>query len=154
MDCTNTLISHAIFQVQEQYVNPCVLYAGSVAVARVKVCGSSEAQRLQDLASERCSMPYRAPELFQVESYCMVDERTDIWVNSDCITSNETGATPPTMSRIITWLAFSHCMWCGCVRRTYLACNIVVPQYPWVIRSKIYRGYVIPWIIPNTIYKT
>jgi len=25
-------------------------------------------------------MPYRAPELFNVESYCMVDERTDIWV--------------------------------------------------------------------------
>lgn len=64
-------------------------------MARVKVCGSSEAQHLQDLASERCSMPYRAPELFNVESYCMVDERTDIWVNSDCITSNETGATPP-----------------------------------------------------------
>jgi len=53
-------------------------------VARVKVCGSSEAQHLQDLASERCSMPYRAPELFNVESYCMIDERTDIWVNSDC----------------------------------------------------------------------
>ena len=58
-------------------------------MARVKVCSSSEAQRLQDFASERCSMPYRAPELFNVESYCMVDERTDIWVKSDCITSNE-----------------------------------------------------------------
>jgi hypothetical protein len=55
-------------------------------VARVKVCGSSEAQQLQDFASERCSMSYRAPELFNVESYCMIDERTDIWVNSDCIT--------------------------------------------------------------------
>lgn len=58
-------------------------------MARVKICGSSEAQRLQDLASERCSMPYRAPELFNVESYCMVDERTDIWVNSDFIMRNE-----------------------------------------------------------------
>lgn len=57
-------------------------------MARIKVCGSSEAQHLQDVASERCSMPYRAPELFNVESYCMIDERTDIWVNSDCITSN------------------------------------------------------------------
>jgi hypothetical protein len=34
-------------------------------------------------------MPYRAPELFNVESYCMIDERTDIWVNSDSIISNE-----------------------------------------------------------------
>lgn len=54
---------------------------GSVALARVKVCGTQAAQTLQDIASERCSMPYRAPELFNVESYCMIDERTDIWVN-------------------------------------------------------------------------
>lgn len=51
-----------------------------MAPARVKVCGAHEAQTLQDIAAERCSMPYRAPELFNVESYCMIDERTDIWV--------------------------------------------------------------------------
>ncbi|KAJ8935802.1 hypothetical protein NQ318_023354 [Aromia moschata] len=28
---------------------------------------------------ERCSMTYRAPELFHVESYCVIDQRTDIW---------------------------------------------------------------------------
>ena len=48
--------------------------------ARVQVCGSQDAQKLQDLAAERCSMPYRAPELFNVESYCVIDERTDVWV--------------------------------------------------------------------------
>lgn len=58
---------------------PVIMDLGSVAPACVKVCGSTEAQRLQDLASERCSMPYRAPELFNVESYCMIDQRTDIW---------------------------------------------------------------------------
>ncbi|GLH02694.1 Mitogen-activated protein kinase kinase kinase [Gryllus bimaculatus] len=58
---------------------PIIMDLGSVAVARVKICGSSEAQHLQDEASEKCSMPYRAPELFNVESYCMIDERTDIW---------------------------------------------------------------------------
>jgi hypothetical protein len=26
-------------------------------------------------------MTYRAPELFHVESYCVIDQRTDIWVN-------------------------------------------------------------------------
>lgn len=36
-----------------------VLILGSVAPARVQVCGSHEAQKLQDLAAERCSMPYR-----------------------------------------------------------------------------------------------
>lgn len=58
---------------------PIIMDLGSVAPARIKICGSQAAQTLQDLAAERCSMPYRAPELFNVESYCMVDERTDIW---------------------------------------------------------------------------
>lgn len=52
---------------------------GSCTEAREQICGQSEAQRLQDLAEERCSMTYRAPELFNVQSYCMIDERTDIW---------------------------------------------------------------------------
>jgi hypothetical protein len=30
--------------------------------------------------------------------------------------------------------------------------NTVLPPYPWVIRSKTYRGYVKPRIIPNAIY--
>ncbi|KAK3932870.1 Serine/threonine-protein kinase 16 [Frankliniella fusca] len=59
--------------------NPIIMDLGSVARARVKITGSSEAQKLQDLAAERCSMPYRAPELWNVESYCVIDERTDIW---------------------------------------------------------------------------
>lgn len=35
---------------------------------------------LKDEAAERCSMFYRAPELFNVEVGSSVDERTDIWV--------------------------------------------------------------------------
>ncbi|XP_058794085.1 serine/threonine-protein kinase 16 isoform X2 [Phymastichus coffea] len=60
-------------------MKPVIMDLGSVTPARVKVCGNQAAQSLQELAAERCSMPYRAPELFNVESYCMVDERTDIW---------------------------------------------------------------------------
>lgn len=58
---------------------PIIMDLGSVAPAGVKICGTNEAQQLQDLASERCSMPYKAPELFNVDSYCMIDQRTDIW---------------------------------------------------------------------------
>ncbi|XP_034945469.1 serine/threonine-protein kinase 16 [Chelonus insularis] len=58
---------------------PIIMDLGSVAPARVKICGAQEAQTLEDFAAERCSMPYRAPELFNVENYCMIDERTDIW---------------------------------------------------------------------------
>lgn len=37
---------------------------------------------LQDWAAQKCTISYRAPELFNVESHCIVDERTDIWVSS------------------------------------------------------------------------
>lgn len=60
--------------------SPVLMDLGSVAPAKVQVCGSQDAQKLQDLAAERCSMPYRAPELFNVKSFCVIDERTDIWV--------------------------------------------------------------------------
>ena len=61
---------------------PVLMDLGSVESARVKISTHSEAQYLQDLAAERCSMPYRPPELFQVDSKCHIDERTDIWVSS------------------------------------------------------------------------
>jgi serine/threonine kinase 16 len=35
---------------------------------------------LQDIASEHSSMPYRAPELFDVKTGKMLDEKVDIWV--------------------------------------------------------------------------
>lgn len=36
---------------------------------------------VQDWAAQRCTISYRAPELFNVESHCIIDERTDIWVS-------------------------------------------------------------------------
>lgn len=65
----------------------CWVFSGSAANARVEISNISDAQNLQDLAAERCSMPYRAPELFNVENHSTIDERTDIWVNVVC-TSN------------------------------------------------------------------
>uniref|UniRef100_A0A0K8TRE1 non-specific serine/threonine protein kinase n=1 Tax=Tabanus bromius TaxID=304241 RepID=A0A0K8TRE1_TABBR len=58
---------------------PIIVDMGSATEARVQICGQQDAQRLQELAEERCSIVYRAPELFSVQSYCMIDERTDIW---------------------------------------------------------------------------
>lgn len=64
------------------FVNNLQTLLGSMSTAKVQLCGSQDAQKLQDLAAERCSMPYRAPELFHVESYCIIDQRTDIWVRN------------------------------------------------------------------------
>ena len=54
--------------------------AGSAAPACVEIANYNAAQRLQDDAAERCSMTYRAPELFNVQSPSVIDSRTDIWV--------------------------------------------------------------------------
>lgn len=59
--------------------SPVIVDLGSVAAASVKISGGSAAQRLQDNVNERCTMPYRAPELFNIETYCMIDQRIDIW---------------------------------------------------------------------------
>ena len=45
-----------------------------------QVRGSREAMTVQDWAAQRCTISYRAPELFNVESHCIIDARTDIWV--------------------------------------------------------------------------
>ncbi|XP_030747371.1 serine/threonine-protein kinase 16 isoform X2 [Sitophilus oryzae] len=60
-------------------MDPILMDLGSCTTAKVQICGVQDAQKLQDLAAERCSMTYRAPELFHVESYCVIDQRTDIW---------------------------------------------------------------------------
>lgn len=46
----------------------------------IQVKGTREAMTIQDWAAQRCTISYRAPELFNVESHCIIDERTDIWV--------------------------------------------------------------------------
>lgn len=58
---------------------PVVMDLGSATRGRVHVGNLREATALQDLAAERCSMLFRPPELFTVETNSNIDERTDIW---------------------------------------------------------------------------
>lgn len=58
---------------------------GSMGRARFDINKTSEAIALQDLAAEKCSMPYKAPELFNVESHTSIDERIDIWSLGCCL---------------------------------------------------------------------
>nr|XP_020464025.1 serine/threonine-protein kinase 16 [Monopterus albus] len=58
---------------------PVLMDLGSMNRARIEVRGTREAMAIQDWAAQRCTISYRAPELFSVESYCIIDERTDIW---------------------------------------------------------------------------
>ncbi|XP_006008957.1 serine/threonine-protein kinase 16 [Latimeria chalumnae] len=63
----------------EEDDKPLLMDLGSMNKSRIEVKGSREAMTVQDWASERCTISYRAPELFTVESHCVIDERTDIW---------------------------------------------------------------------------
>nr|XP_025046806.1 serine/threonine-protein kinase 16 isoform X2 [Pelodiscus sinensis] len=58
---------------------PVLMDLGSMNRARIEVKGSRQAMAVQDWAAQRCTISYRAPELFTVESDCVIDERTDIW---------------------------------------------------------------------------
>ena len=58
---------------------PVLMDFGSTAIARKKINTRQEALLLQEDAAQNCSMPYRAPELFDVPSSCDIDERTDVW---------------------------------------------------------------------------
>ncbi|KTG35587.1 hypothetical protein cypCar_00039323 [Cyprinus carpio] len=59
--------------------HPFLMDLGSMNKAKIEVRGSREAMTVQDWAAQRCTISYRAPELFNVESHCIIDERTDIW---------------------------------------------------------------------------
>nr|XP_027318137.2 serine/threonine-protein kinase 16 [Anas platyrhynchos] len=58
---------------------PVLMDLGSMNRARIEVNSSREAMAVQDWAAQRCTISYRAPELFTVPSQCVIDERTDIW---------------------------------------------------------------------------
>ncbi|ODO11615.1 hypothetical protein I350_00397 [Cryptococcus amylolentus CBS 6273] len=58
---------------------PVLMDFGSTIKARIMVNTRQEALLEQDIASEHSSMPYRAPELFDVKTGKMLDEKCDIW---------------------------------------------------------------------------
>ncbi|KAI9290283.1 other/NAK protein kinase [Umbelopsis sp. AD052] len=58
---------------------PILMDFGSVARARVNITNRQMAIAQQDLAAQQCSMPYRAPELFDVKTDSVLDEKVDVW---------------------------------------------------------------------------
>lgn len=52
---------------------------GSAKPAKIDIVDRKSAMAQQDDAAENCSMPYRAPELFDVKSGSILNEKVDIW---------------------------------------------------------------------------
>src|ERR1041384_8490828 len=58
---------------------PILMDLGSVANSPIPITSRSLALAVQDTAAEHSTMPYRAPELFDVKTGSVIDTKVDIW---------------------------------------------------------------------------
>lgn len=59
--------------------NPILMDLGSLAPSPIAITSRSLALAVQDTAAEHSTMPYRAPELFDVKTGSIIDTKVDIW---------------------------------------------------------------------------
>ncbi|KAK1780714.1 kinase-like domain-containing protein [Copromyces sp. CBS 386.78] len=59
--------------------DPILMDLGSIAVSPLPITSRSLAIATQDTAAEHSTMPYRAPELFDVKTGTVIDTKVDIW---------------------------------------------------------------------------
>ncbi|KAI0432989.1 serine/threonine protein kinase/TGF-beta stimulated factor [Xylaria sp. FL1042] len=58
---------------------PIIMDLGSIADSPIAITSRSLAIATQDIAAEHSTMPYRAPELFDVKTGTIIDTKVDIW---------------------------------------------------------------------------
>ncbi|KAI1382226.1 kinase-like protein [Hypoxylon crocopeplum] len=58
---------------------PIIMDLGSIAESPIAITTRSLAIATQDIAAEHSTMPYRAPELFDVKTGTIIDTKVDIW---------------------------------------------------------------------------
>lgn len=58
---------------------PILMDLGSLASSPIAITSRSLALQVQDTAAEHSTMPYRAPELFDVKTGSIIDTKVDIW---------------------------------------------------------------------------
>jgi len=58
---------------------PILMDLGSIAPSPTPITSRSLALAVQDTAAEHSTMPYRAPELFDVKTGSVIDTKVDIW---------------------------------------------------------------------------
>lgn len=59
--------------------SPILMDLGSLAPSPIPITSRSLALAVQDTAAEHSTMPYRAPELFDVKTGSVIDTKADIW---------------------------------------------------------------------------
>ena len=72
-------IKPANIMIADDGETPVLMDLGSLAPSPVEVNSRSLAIAVQEQAAEHSTMPYRAPELFDVKTETVIDTKTDIW---------------------------------------------------------------------------
>lgn len=75
----NIMLSQASTEEGEAILHPTLMDFGSTVKARVHIKTRRQAIAEQDVAAERSSMAYRAPELFDIKTDTTLTEAVDIW---------------------------------------------------------------------------
>ena len=65
--------------ISDSGTEPIIMDLGSVATSPLPITSRSIAIATQDTAAEHSTMPYRAPELFDVKTGTVIDTKVDIW---------------------------------------------------------------------------
>ncbi|KAI1082877.1 serine/threonine protein kinase/TGF-beta stimulated factor [Whalleya microplaca] len=65
--------------IDDSGAQPIIMDLGSVSESPIPITSRSLAIAQQDIAAEHSTMPYRAPELFDVKTGTVIDTKVDIW---------------------------------------------------------------------------
>jgi len=65
--------------ISDDGASPILMDLGSLAASPLPITSRSLAIATQDIAAEHSTMPYRAPELFDVKTNTVIDTKVDIW---------------------------------------------------------------------------
>src|SRR5271169_4738922 len=65
--------------IDDDGIQPILMDLGSLAPSPTHITSRSLALAVQDQAAEHSTMPYRAPELFDVKTGSTIDTKVDIW---------------------------------------------------------------------------
>jgi serine/threonine kinase 16 len=65
--------------IDDDGIQPILMDLGSLAPSPTPITSRSLALAVQDQAGEHSTMPYRAPELFDVKTGSVIDTKVDIW---------------------------------------------------------------------------
>jgi serine/threonine kinase 16 len=94
-------------------LTPILMDLGSVAESPLPITSRSLAIATQDTAAEHSTMPYRAPELFDVKTGSVIDTKVDIWSMGCTLYACLVGKSPFEMREAETGGSLSLCVMGG-----------------------------------------